>query len=141
MWDPDYARRLVEWRGLRDRCQVAALDQCMLMINDWWWQAPMVNHYLHWDDHATWPTPWELLADNIFCDVARAAAMLYTVSMLERTDITDIELVRTKTYNLVQVNSGKYILNWCPGDIVNIQSVSETPSRRISSTAFQHLLG
>jgi hypothetical protein len=113
----------------------------MSEINDWWWQVPTVNHYLHWDDHAHWPTPWEMLADNIFCELARAVGMLYTVAMLERTDITDVYLTQTKRYNLVQVNGGKYILNWCPGDILNIQSVDELPMRNISSTAFQHLLG
>ena len=140
MWDPDYGQRLAQWRELRLRCDTADLDQCLLMINDWWWQVPMVNHYLHWDDHRDWPTPWELLADNIYCDLARAAGMLYTVSMLTRTDITDLDLAQIPGYNLVRVNGGKYILNWCPGDILNIPSISKT-TRNISSTAFQHLLG
>jgi len=139
MWAYDFGDRLSEWRNLRYRCQ--SLDQCMLTINDWWWQAPMVNHYLHWDDYQKWPTPWELLADNIFCDLARAVGILYTVSMLERTDIADISIVQTKRYNLVQVNAGKYILNWCPGEILNIQSVDEPPIRILSSIQFQHLLG
>jgi hypothetical protein len=141
MWKYDFGDRLSEWRDLRHDCQRLDLNQCLLKINDWWWQVPTVNHYLHWDDNPKWPDPWELLFDNIFCDLARALGMLYTVSMLERTDITDTKLIQTKRYNLVQVNGGKYILNWCPGDILNIQSVDELPMRNISSTAFQHLLG
>ena len=141
MWQTDYQDRLRAWRHLRTSCDTMSLDQCLLTINDWWWQAPMVNHYLHWDDHARWPSPWELLADNIFCDIARSLGMLYTVSMLERTDILDLSLVQTKRYNLVQVQAGKYILNWCPGEILNIRSVDEIPVKKISSTAFQHLLG
>ena len=141
MWAQDFGDRLSGWRDLRDRCQTLELDHCLLTVNDWWWQVPVVNHYLHWDDHADWPDPWELLADNIYCDVARALGMLYTVLMLERSDILDIELVQTKRYNLVQLEGGKYILNWCPGEILNIQSVDESPVRNLSSAAFQHLLG
>ena len=141
MWQYDFGDRLSAWRDLRDRCEILELEQCLLAINDWWWQVPTVNHYLHWDDHVSWPSPWELLADNIYCDVARALGMLYTVSMLGRSDIQDIELVQTKRYNLVQLDSGKYILNWCPGELLNIQSVDEPPLRKLSSTAFQHLLG
>jgi hypothetical protein len=141
MWQSDYSQRLCDWKDLRNTCSAQSLDQCVASVNDWWWQVPTVNHYLHWDDHSNWPDPWDLLADNIFCELARAAGMLYTLAMLERRDITDIHLIQTKRYNLVQVNSGKYILNWCPGDILNIQSVDESPVRNISSTAFQHLLG
>lgn len=141
MWAHDFGDRLSGWRDLRDRCHTLALDQCLLAVNDWWWQVPTVNHYLHWDDHAHWPGPWELLADNIYCDVARALGMLYTVSMLERSDTPDIQLIQTKRHNLVQLEGGKYILNWCPGEILNIQSVDESPVRNLSSAAFQHLLG
>lgn len=141
MWHPDFDQRLTQWRDLRVTSISADLNSCLAQINDWWWQVPTVNHYLHWDDHAGWPSPWELLADNIYCDLARAAGMLYTVMMLEREDIQDVQLIQTKRYNLVQVDGGKYIMNWCPGEILNIQSVDEPPLRKISSTAFQHLLG
>ncbi len=141
MWSSDYSERLTGWRNLRYHSESGSIDQCLLLINDWWWQVPTVNHYLHWDDHEHWPTPWELLADNIYCDVARALGMLYTVSMLGRKDVGNIELVQTKRYNLVQLQAGKYILNWCPGEILNIQSVDESPVRNLSSSAFQHLLG
>jgi len=141
MWHPDFDQRLSQWRDLRLALGVLDLNSSLLQINNWWWQAPTVNHYLHWDDHTRWPTPWELLADNIYCDLARAVGMLYTVVMLERVDIQDVELIQTKRYNLVQVNGGKYIMNWCPGELLNIQSVDEPPLRKLSSTAFQHLLG
>lgn len=141
MWHPDFDQRLSQWRDLRTQAAALDLDSCLLLINDWWWRVPTVNHYLHWDDHSSWPGPWELLADNIYCELARATAMLYTVSMLGRSDVQQIELIQTKRYNLVQVDGGKYILNWCPGEILNIQSVDEPPLRKLSSTAFQHLLG
>lgn len=133
--------RLREWRDLRDHCRNLPLDQALLEINDWWWQAPFVNHYLHWDDHHKWPGPWDLLADNIFCDLARALGIVYTVMMLERADIIDLEVIETEQDNLVQVNSGKYILNWCPQQLLNIQSLENKPRRVLSSTVLRQLLG
>jgi hypothetical protein len=141
MWDPDYGYRLSAWRELRCRCEVLPLDQCLMAVNDWWWQVPTVNHYLHWDDHRCWPSPWDLLADNMFCDLARALGIMYTLMMLERSDIQEISLLNSKQDNLVQVNEGKYILNWCPTELLNIQSLDDIPRKRLSSTIFNNSLG
>jgi len=75
---------------------------------------------LHWDDQETWPDPWELLSDNLYCDVARGLGILYTISLLDHADLTDAELVLTaEGHNLVLVNKRKYILNWDQDIIVN----------------------
>jgi len=77
-------------------------------------------YHLHWDDQDTWPDPWELLSDNLYCDVARGLGILYTISLLEHPDLTDAELVLTdEGHNLVLVNKRKYILNWDAENIVN----------------------
>jgi len=99
----------------------------------------MVNRYLHWDDWPDWPTPWELLNDNIYCDLARALGMLYTIIMIDPQD--HVELARCDQDNLVRVQQGKYILNWCPGDIVNIRSQESIVTKTLDGTLFQKKLG
>lgn len=141
MWSDDFGQRLREWTQLRESCQDQNLDVCLHKINDWWWQVPTVNHYLHWDDHRSWPNPWDLLADNMFCDLARALGIMYTLMMLERSDVHDISILSSKQDNLVQVNEGKYILNWCPGELLNIQSLQDVPRRALSSIMFKDSLG
>lgn len=141
MWAVTFEERLREWRDLRNHCQSLELESALQHINDWWWQAPYVNHYLHWDDHANWPGPWDLLADNLYCDLARALGIMYTIMMLERLDIQDLGLIDCKEDNLVQVNGGKYILNWCPRQLLNIQSLKQSPQRTLSSNQLSHLLG
>ena len=56
----------------------------------------------------------------MYCDLARALGILYTISLLDRADLVDAELILTdEGDNLVQVVQGKYILNWKKDLIVN----------------------
>jgi hypothetical protein len=120
MWLQNFSSRLESWNTLRDQCQDLPLDTALQNINEWWFNAPWRPYYLHWDDQLTWPDPWQLLSENIYCDLARGLGILYTITMLDRTDVTDANLVLTEQgYNLVLVNKSKYILNWESGSIVN----------------------
>ena len=120
MWPRDYSARLQAWADLRDQCSQLPLAQALDHADAWWQQTPWKPYYLHWDDRNHWPTPWELLSDNVYCDLARGLGILYTISMLDRADITDATLVLTEEGdNLVLVDKTKYILNWSPDSVVN----------------------
>jgi hypothetical protein len=94
--------------------------QALDTINRWWFRAPWRPYYLHWDDQNTWPDPWQLLSDDVYCEVARGLGILYTITLLERADMAPTTLILTETgHNLVQVAKEKYILNWRPDSIVN----------------------
>jgi hypothetical protein len=92
-------------------------------INSWWQQTPWRAYHLHWDDQADWPDPWQLLSDNIYCDLARGLGILYTITVLDRYDLKDAVLIESDRGNLVLVENGKYILNWdqSPGLNINLQ--------------------
>jgi hypothetical protein len=139
MWSQDYSARLRAWADLRDRCIQSSLAQAMADIDIWWQQTPWQPYYLHWDDRDRWPTPWELLNDNVYCDLARALGIMYTVAMIERDDITEVELADTDQGNLVLVNQGKYILNWHTRDELNIPSKQFTINQRLDRRAIHHL--
>lgn len=116
-----YESRLQDWFQLRQSIAASSLqDQCVA-IDKWWQKAPLVNHYLHPHDIENWPNPWELLSENIYCDVARALGMCYTLLLL---GINDIDLVLAKDDNnedvvLVLVANAKYILNYWPDTVLN----------------------
>lgn len=95
---------------------------------------------LFWQ-HQPWPDPWTLLAQDGFCDLARALGIVYTVLMLEHPDITDVTLIEYDDHNLVHVNQGKYILNWCPRQLLNIHSLTITPRQHIDGKTLKNLLG
>ena len=124
MWPNRYEDRLASWYQLREANLSNDLDQCLLAVNDWWQQCPWVPYYLHWDDMADWPDPWDLLSDNHFCSLAKALGIVYTLHMIARSDITRVEIAVNgeSADNLVLVNEGKYILNWEAGQLLNITS-------------------
>ena len=120
MWHQTFAARLESWTALRTIAQDQDLETALAAINAWWSNSPWKAYYLHWDDYAHWPDPWQLLSDNIYCDVAKALGILYTISLLDRADMADATLVLTEDHrNLVLVSKTKYILNWNSNSVVN----------------------
>jgi hypothetical protein len=112
MWCLTFEQRLAAWTALRDRTRDLDKTTALKEINSWWQRTPWRAYHLHWDDRTDWPDPWQLLSDNIYCDLARGLGILYTITVLDRDDIQDAELIETEHGNLVQVDGGKYILNW-----------------------------
>jgi len=126
MWTLTFAGRLESWYSLRQQCHALSVESILPAINSWWFSTPWQPYYLHWDDQPAWPDPWQLLNDNVYCDLARALGILYTISLLDRADLTDATLVLTQDgHNLVVVDKSKYILNWSPDTVVNTSQTIE----------------
>ena len=120
MWQTNFDSRLASWAELRISVQNQPIESALSAVNSWWNSTPWRPYYLHWDDQPNWPDPWQLLSDDVYCDLARALGILYTISMLDRADMADAELVLTEEGdNLVLVAKEKYILNWSPDSVVN----------------------
>jgi hypothetical protein len=141
MWPITFCSRLEQWNLLRDRCQKLQAEQALLDINQWWFRAPWRPYYLHWDDQATWPDPWQLLSDDIYCELARGLGILYTITLLDRADLSDATLVLTETGdNLVLVGKSKYILNWDQDTIVNTNQETTINKQLTQSAVKQQYL-
>ena len=126
MWASTFAGRLESWYGMRQKCHALSVESTLITINSWWCTTPWQPYYLHWDDQLTWPDPWQLLNDNVYCDLARALGILYTISLLDRADLTDATLVLSQDgHNLVMVDKSKYILNWNSDTVVNTNQAIE----------------
>lgn len=141
MWPTRFEDRLQKWYDLRQQSSTDALETCLKNINQWWMASPWVAYHLHWDDRDRWPDPWQLLSDNIYCDLARSLGIVYTILMIERTDISKVELVETDRGNLVLIDHGKYILNWSQEDVLNIPSTEFQAKKSLDSSRLIHLLG
>lgn len=132
MWPSHFHQRLDAWTRLRFQAAQLPVDQALLAINQWWFRAPWTPYHLHWDDQADWPDPWQLLDDNIYCSLARALGIVYTITLLDRKDITDAVLSEFDSDNLVLVEDRKYILNWDSSEIVNINPGIENASKFVT---------
>jgi hypothetical protein len=115
-----FAERLESWTQMRGQASVADTASSLHIINQWWFDSPWRPYHLHWDDQESWPDPWQLLSDNLYCSLARGLGIVYTITMLDRPDLQDAVLVDTGTDNLVLVDKKKYILNWDQGQVLNI---------------------
>ena len=118
----NYDSRLQNWYDLRQKLQNADTATKCIEIDNWWQSAPLVNHYLHPHELDTWPGPWELINDNEYCPLARGLGMIYTLLL---TGITDVDFCVGKDDNdedvaLVTVDNAKYVLNYWPDSVLNI---------------------
>jgi hypothetical protein len=120
MWHQTFAERLESWTQLRQQVLLADKQTALTMINRWWFGTPWRAYHLHWDDQPTWPDPWQLLSDNIYCPLARGLGILYTIAIVDRADLQDAVLAELGSDNLVLIDKSKYILNWDADTVVNI---------------------
>lgn len=129
-WMLKVSERLAQWKDFRHKLSGLPLSQAVNEVNAMWSTAPFVTFYLPHDNIETWPDPWELLAENYYCDVAKALGIMYTIYFSSHKN-TNIELriyydYQTKTRsNVVSIDHGKYILNYWPYEIVNTELIEE----------------
>lgn len=131
MWHSTFEQRLAAWNQLRSNCATGSVDQILTQINTWWFDTPWRAYHLHWDDRDSWPDPWQLLDDNLFCSLARGLGIMYTIAMIDHPDIQDAELIDTGSDNLVLVAQKKYILNWDRQQVLNINLTPLNALRRV----------
>lgn len=112
MFDKTYEERLIIWREFRD-----SLEQSEDPIQD---TIDFYNHFpvsrLHADPFtpSTWPDPWELLQENVYCDFVKILAICYT---LQLTDVlSQATFVIHTTYD--PVNSDTHYMLYVDDKIV-----------------------
>ncbi len=142
MWPQTYEERLASWVELRESASQLELQDFLERVNNWRLRAPLNNRYLHWDDQHRWPDPWQLLADNIYCERARALGMLYTIARAWKTGMGDVNIARDcEGDDLVLINQGKYILNWDLDDILNISLANFQVINYLEEETISNILG
>jgi len=140
MWSHTFPERLTAWAQLRSQAASLPPEQALTVINTWWFQSPWRPYHLHWDDVETWPDPWQLLDDNIYCGLARGLGIMYTITMLDRSDLQDAVLTEYGGDNLVLVDKSKYILNWDSDTVVNTNPEISLSRRHVSQDKIKQQL-
>jgi len=130
MWQPRFDDRLLEWRELRTQAAHLKLEDAIGTIDKWWQRAPLTNHYLHIDEYEKWPLPWDLLADDIYCDLAKCLGIVYTLMLIKHKDIQSIDILQLEDFYCVRVNND-YILNYIPNEIVNSNTLQDLKIKRL----------
>jgi len=139
----NYDTRLQYWYNLRQTLQNSDIQTKCVEIDKWWQYAPLVTHYLHPHEIESWPGPWELINDNEYCHLARGLGMIYTLLLL---GITDIDFCLGKDDNseefaLVMVDRAKYVLNYYPNSVLNINSTQFKTDYKIDIAKIKSIIG
>jgi hypothetical protein len=115
--------RILSWRDWRISLEKLPKDEIVTRVADAWASVPTVLHYLSPDQPNEWPSPWQLISDNIYCDLGICLGMYYSLALVESPKFTDlkIQIYRTPNgwVNLSSIDQGKYVLNYNHGSVVN----------------------
>lgn len=123
--------RLRAWRDFRKTLDSLTLEQATESVAEFWHRCPFVPYNLDPDCPESWPTPWEMISKNYYCDLAKAVGMLYTLYFTAHGSDLDAEIrvyVDSGTdyeYNLAFLSQGKYVLNFRDASVVNIESLNK----------------
>lgn len=82
MFEKQYEDRLAVWRDFRETLEVH--DDPLQAVMDFYDRAPRVSIQTDPWDQNTWPTPWELVNENQYCDFARVLGMCYSLQLTDR---------------------------------------------------------
>lgn len=123
MWNLRSSERLRFWFDFRQQLNLLTLNDAIEKTGHLWSYAPFVNRYLCITDIKNWPSPWELIYENTYCDVAKSLGMLYTLHLTNHRPNLEIriytDLITKENYNLVWIEQGKYVLNYIHDSVVN----------------------
>ena len=130
MWKLSAPDRLEQWKRFRKNINDLEFEHALEQVATFWGRAPFTPFYLEQSQTETWPDPWTLIAENCYCDLAKALGILYTIHLSDHND-HDLRLRVYKQhgtlyqYNLVWIDGGKYVLNLESEEVVNKTSIPD----------------
>jgi hypothetical protein len=131
MWKLPASERLSRWREFRKVIGTMPIEQAIAETAEFWRSCPFTPFYLEADQPNTWPSPWQLIDENYYCDIAKCLGIVYTLLLSEHRDTIDFEIrayydpEARVTYNLAWLGGGKYVLNFIDDEIVNNTSIDK----------------
>ena len=105
-------RQLAAWYQLRQQLETS--DTPLEDTSRFFLRLPRVKIYTDPYDSATWPTPWELISENEYCEFNLILGMCYTLQLTERfkdcqpTINVSIDTVNKTVYYLLIVDDKVY---------------------------------
>jgi hypothetical protein len=121
--------RILSWREWRNSLENLSKQDAVQSVAETWARVPTVLHYLSPDQINEWPNPWQLITDNVYCDLSIALGIYYSLALIESPKIDDLTLQIYKGpngwINLSSIDQGKYVLNYNHGRVVNMSCVEK----------------
>jgi hypothetical protein len=123
----DETTRFLAWRDLRKSISTQTDEEKLLSVASWWANAPLCNYVIDAFDCSKWPTPWELLKDNVFCSTSIAYMMSQTL-VLSGFDSNRIKIAFIRSNNdelMAVIVDDSYILNYSLREVYDWNAICE----------------
>jgi len=120
--------RLSAWSDLRKHLDLS--NDPLQDVVTFWSDIPFTPHNHNIDPYyqESWPTPWEIIADNRYDDFTRAIMIGYTLLLTEQYKNSDVQiktLIDTefkRLYNVVYVDD-TWALNYDDNKVVSANNI------------------
>jgi len=90
MVDKNYYQRLKIWQNLR--LQLENSDQPLEDAIDFFDNIPTENLAVDPYNETTWPNPWLLIEENVYCRFLKILGICYTLQLTDRFSSRDFEI-------------------------------------------------
>ena len=123
--------RLDRWKSFRHNLNKIPIDQAIDKTNQLWASCPFTPFYLDSVSLTDWPSPWTLLVENYYCDLAKVLGIVYTLHLTDHgkniyPEIRTYNHVENRhNYHIAYLCHGKYVLNLIEGQVVNKEHINQ----------------
>lgn len=143
MWAQTYEERLRLWASLRESVSDKPLSEQLNIINNWWSYAPRVNNVVHWHDKENWLSPWELLAEKGYCELASALGLAYTIILVNKNVDVQIALAKDESSSdvTILIVDDEHILNWDINSVISKEQYKFKIKETFDCTKLNEMIG
>lgn len=130
MFKLDEDKRLASWSAIRK--EIDNSENPLQLVIDFWANAPFSHGKPKLDPfyQASWPTPWEIIVENLYDDFSKAAMIGYTLLLTEKFKKSLVE-IRTlvdnknnRLYNAVIIDN-EWALNFNDHHPIKLEEIPE----------------
>ena len=120
--------RLLSWKHLREKLEQSSKP--LEEVTDYFLNLPKVKFYTDPYDQTTWPTPWELIDENEYCQFNTILGICYTLQLTERfknvqpTINVAIDKINKTVYYLLFVDDKVY--GYSPDEWISASQLPKT---------------
>lgn len=125
------SERFSHWKSFRKSIDGIPTILAIQKTIDFWKPCPFIPFYLDCSRPETWPDPWQLIAENYYCDLAKLLGIVYTLHLTSHKDtlLPEISIYydyKTRyTYHIAQLCHEKYVINLVDDEILNKQHIDQ----------------
>ena len=133
MFDKKFEDRMSLWREFRHMLEVC--DDPIQTAIDFYNQAPATTLAIDPYTQSTWPDPWQLLEENVYCKFVKILAICYSLQLTDRLSTCKFEINITRDNK----NSNTYYLLMIDNFVVGFNGDSYVHRKDLPPTVYSEL--